>query len=364
MTWIAVSDHDGYKFSASGLGRPPDAADLVGRSDDALMCRGSMIIETRLPASRRPRPLVYYDRPGDWPFHLSLQAIPGGGLTMIVNQGGEIRHQTINMTDAGRTDVLRITYSWDSLSGWGRMAIERTDQDQVHLVPVGTPRPLRLEDARAIMGDSVSRYVAPDVLYLALSTEIEPVGPTPSLMPETPIATPQGYRHAGDLRRGDLVLGADGRSVPVLHTISRTVPTLGSFRPVRLRVPYFGLQQDITVAPSQRLVLSGSDVEYLFNQEAVLVEARHLVGGNSVLPVETGPTVTYTQLLLPKHEAVIAAGTVAETLYVGRLRRKKHQLQASILAAVDRNEIPEHARSVHPVLRAFDANVLAEQRAA
>ena len=77
-----------------------------------------------------------------------------------------------------------------------------------------------------------------------------------------------------------------------------------------------------------------------------------------------GTTVTYTQLLLPEHEAVIAAGTVAETLYVGRLRRRKDHLAASVLAGLDRHLLPEHGRPVHPVLGAFDAIVLAEQRAA
>jgi hypothetical protein len=152
--------------------------------------------------------------------------------------------------------------------------------------------------------------------------------------------------------------------VPVLHRLSRRVPACGSFAPVRLRAPYFGLRQDITVAPSQRLVLSGSDVEYLFNQEAVLVEARHLVGGFAAISASAGPTITYTQLLLPEHQALIAAGCVAETLFVGRLRRQQDLLEASILNRLDRHGLPEHPRPVHPVLRAFEAIVLAESRAA
>lgn len=363
MAWIAVSGAGGQGLWLRRPGRSGGAS--APRADgDALLARGSLVIETRLPAIRRPRPLVLCERSGDRAFHLSLQAIPGGGLTLVLSQNGTTLHRAINLSEAGRTDLLRITYSWDAPARRGRVALERTDRDRVLIVPVPAPPPMRMADARLLIEDGPGRLVAPEVLFLALSSAIEPVGPMPSMLAGTPIATPQGYRAAGSLERGDTVLTPEGGAVPVLHRVSRTVPALGSFRPVRLRAPYFGLRQDITVAPSQRLVLSGSEVDYLFNREAVLVEVRHLVGGTAAIPAETGPTVTYTQLLLPEHEAVIAAGTVAETLYVGRLRRRKDHLAASVLAGLDRHLLPEHGRPVHPVLGAFDAIVLAEQRAA
>lgn len=365
MTWIALSDHDQSRFSAAGLVRPASPAPVRDSARrESLLTRGSLVLETRLPTIRRPRPLILCERAGTWPFHLSLQAIPGGGLTLVINQGGTVLHRAIDHSEAGRMDLLRITYCWDSPARTGRLAIERSDRDTVLIAPVADPPPMRLGDIRALTGAGAGRYMAPEVLFIAASTAWEPVGPMPTLTPKTPIATPQGYRPAGSLRRGDLVLTPEGAAVPILHNISRTVPACGSFRPVRLRAPYFGLRRDIEVAPAQRLVLGGSDVEYLFNRESVLVEVRHLVGGTSVIPAESGPLVTYTQLLLPEHEAVDAAGTVAETLYIGRLRRNRNRLAASLLAGADRHGLPEHPRSMHPVLGAFDATVLAEQRAA
>ena len=364
MTWIAISDQDSYQFAPSGLGRSKDAPVLADMSADALMTRGSLVIETRLPVIHRPHHLVYYAQTGDWPLHLSLQAVPGGGLTLILDQGGEILHRTINHSDVGRTDVLRITYSWDSRRRWGQLALERADCDQVVLVPVSSPRPLRFRDALALERPSADRYIAPEVLYLALSDTIESIGPMPSLMADTPIATPSGYRAISDMQRGDTVLTPDGETVPVLHVLSRQVPACGSFQPVRMHAPYFGLQQDITIAPHQRLVLSGSEVEYLFGRESVLVPACHLVGSNGVTPVHIAPVVTYWQLLLPRHTALIAAGTVTESLFIGRFRRKKNQLSTSVLAGLDRATLPEHGTSVHPVLQAYEALILAEQRAA
>lgn len=328
------------------------------------MTRGSLVIETRLPVTRRPRHLVYYNRSEDRPLHLSLQAVPGGGLTLVLDQGGEVMHRTISHSETGRADVIRITYSWDTHRGWGQLALERTDSDQVVLVAVPAPRSLRFCDALALVRPGTDRYVAPDVLYVALSDASEPVGPMPSLMPDTLIATPTGYREISKIRRGDVVLTPNREIVPVLHVLSRQVPARGSFRPFRMRAPYFGLQQDITIAPSQRLVLSGSEVEYLFGRESVLVPARNLAGSNGATPALSGPVVTYWQLLLPRHEALIAAGTVTESLFIGRLRRKNTHLGASILAGLDRATLPEHGRSIYPVLQAFEAIILAEQRAA
>ena len=328
------------------------------------MARGSLVIETRLPIIDRPRHLVYCSRAGNSPLHFSLQAVPGGGLTLVLDQGGEILHRTIAHPDTGRTDVLRITYSWDTQARWGQLALERTDRDQVLLVPLPVPHPLSVQDALTLVRPGADLYLAPDVLYIALSDAIEPVGPMPSLMPDTPVATPTGYREIRELRRGDTVLTPAGKTVPVLHVLSRQVPANGGFRPVRLRAPYFGLQQDIATAPSQRLVLSGSEVEYLFGQESVLVPAQHLAGSGSAVPASSGPVVTYWQLLLPRHEALLTAGTVIESLFIGRLRRKKAHLDASILAGLNRNFLPEHSLSIHPVLAAFEAVVLAERRAA
>jgi len=364
MSWIAVSDHQSFHHSPAGLGPDADGQKPVDLCGGALLTRGSVVVETRLPAIHRPRHLVYYNRTGEWPMHFSLQAVPGGGLTLILDQGTGILHQTINHSETGRTDVLRITYSWDSKAGWGRLALERTDRDQVLIVPIHAPRPVRMDDALALVQPGPNRYVAPDVLYVALSDQIEPVGPMPSLMPDTPIATPDGYRAIKDLRRGDTVLTPDEEIVPILHVLSRQVPAFGCFAPVRIRAPYFQLKRDIDIAPSQRLVLSGSEVEYLFGQESVLVAARHLTGSSGAVPLSVGPVATYWQLLLPRHEALIAGGTVTESLFIGRLRRKKDDLKASILAGLDRTGLPEHGRSVYPVLPAFEAIILAERRVA
>ena len=363
--WIALSDPNGSRFCPAGLASGPGAPAVVDTGPDALMPRGSIMIETRLPPINRPRPLLTYDRGGHIPMHLSLQALPGGGLVFVLDQDGEMLHGSISAAETGRTDILRVTYSWDAPARWGRLSLERPEDNVVQMVEVARPKPLPVSDIRALAGGLGLAPVAPEVLFVAVSTGIEPVGPMPSLTPATPVATPGGYRAAGDLQRGDLVRSARGQDVPVLSRIERVVPAAGSFRPLTLRAPYFDLLKDIDVASFQRVVLRGSVVEYMFGTEAVLVPAAHLTGVKSASAVTGAPSlVRYVQLLLPGNEALVAAGTCLESLYIGRIRRRAERLEASLLADYDRSRLPEHARPVHRVLPPYEAAVLAETRAA
>lgn len=364
MAWIAVATESDGWFSRSGAGGAQDGPPALDSHHDAMLTRGSLVIETQMPVLRRPRPLFYYRQGGVWPLQICLQALPGGGLAMIVDHGGNILHQGFDCADAGRTDRLRLTYAWDAPRRIGLLALERPEGGNTTLIPITAPQPLRARDIEAMTHPGSERYMAPEVQFLAVSSEIEPVGPNPSLLPGTPILTPEGFRPAGGLRRGDLVTTPQGHSVPVLHAVDRVVPALGGFAPQHLRAPYFGLRQDITVAPSQKLVLSGSEVEYLFGREAVLIQAGHLSGHGAVTPAPSGPFVRYVQLLLPENDLLNAAGGHAESLFIGRLRRKPEDLAASLLGRLDRQSLPEHAARGYPVLRAFDAIVLAEHRAA
>jgi len=364
MGWIALAtENDGW-FSRNGAQGFEGHYPALDGHADALLTRGSIVFETRMPALRRPRPLFYYRQAGVWPLQLSLQALPGGGLTFVLDQNGDILHHGFDCADAGRTDILRVTYAWDAPRRVGMLALERPEQGQVRLFPVTAPHPIRARDIEAMTQTGSERYIAPELIYLAVSSKIEPVGPSPSLHPETPVATPDGYRPIGGLQRGDLVTTPTGAVVPVLHALHRHVPALGGHAPLRLRAPYFGLRRDITVSPAQKFVLSGSEVEYLFGKESVLIQAGHLAGGSSVRPTLSPRFTQYSQVLLPENEMLEAVGSIAESQFIGRIRRKPVELAASMLGSVDRQGLPEHRPPSFPVLREFDALVLAEHRAA
>ncbi|MDF3415173.1 hypothetical protein HKX54_11955 [Sulfitobacter sp. M57] len=364
MTWLALCDHQDRRLSLRGLGTDKKDTPQLADNPNTLLTRGSIMFETRLSADGRPQVLFGYKTTFPSLRSLTFQAIPGGGIAMVQVQNNEISHAAIQHTEAGRTDVVRITYSWDTAVNWGRMTLEMPEETDITSVPVENPRALSLDDIRDLMLGRNDQTFASDMIFAALSDQIEPIGPTPTLLPATPLATPWGYKPASDIQRGDTVLTRDDGVVPVLQRLRRTVPARGSFRPIRLRAPYFGLQQDIIVAPDQRLIIDGPEVEYLFSQEAVLVPARHLVNGFAALTEPCGPIITYGQLLLPSHETLLAAGTCVESIYIGRIRRRAHHLQGSLLHSFDRSHLPEHPRPAHHVLRWYDAIHLARRRAA
>jgi hypothetical protein len=361
MSWLGITDLQKGRSDLSGL---IQALQAEG-GGDALMLRGTLVIEMLIPDSRKPEPLLLFSQGGDWPIDLRLQAVPGGGVSLVLQQANSLSHATLNPSGSGRTGQVRLTYAWDSLAGLARLALERADRDRVQIAMLPPPRPWRYQDLKTLVACGPLCQTSKALSYLALSDRLEPVGPMPGLDPETPVATPGGYRPVANLQRGDLVLSETGDSLPVLHVLHREVPALGIFRPVTLRAPYFGLQQSIQISAAQRIVLGGSEVEYMFGQPAVLVPARHLLGSAMATAGETrGLTTRYTQLVLPDHAPLLGAGSVLESLYLGSLRRDATRLAASQLAGLDRATLPEHGSPKYPVLGAFDAAVLAEQRVA
>ncbi len=359
MGWIGIADQNGGTFDPGGLGKGSDVTAL-----GPTLPRGTLMLETNLSPDRKPRTLLAFRRRGPGSGGFSLQMLPGGGIVLIDRQGDDIRHVTLRHDPNSRTDTVRLSYAWDAIEQAARLTLEHPDTEVIQSVTLAPPDPIPMADLQAMITQPTQREMHPEVDFIALSSRVEPIGPMPGLTGSVRIETPNGPTYADRLRRGDLVATAAGDLVPVLHTVRRTVPARGSFRPVLIRAPYFGLNRDIVVAPQQRLVLSGSEVEYMFGKEAVLIPARHLVNGVSTLFADCPDLVTYHHLLLPGHEAILAAGSPVESLYIGRLRRKPDLLAASVLSGINRAHLPEHPKPIWPVLKPFEAITLAMHRAA
>lgn len=357
MSWIGLT----------GEGRAWTCPHRVGASAPErhrLMPRGSIMIETRVPPEERPQTLLYYRRDYPWAGVISVQAMPGGGIVLVLDQGGETFHTVLERRNDSRVDLLRVTFSWDSEARRGWLTVEQPGTDTLCSQETPPPPPMLLEDVYTLCHRPQLVTTDPDVIFYAVSDTAEPVGPMPGLVGQVPVLTPQGYRPLNALQLGDTVRTRHAGVVPVLARVTRRVPALGSFRPVRLRAPYFGLRRDLVVAPYQRLVIGGSEVEYIFGRQAVLIPAMSLVNGFAAVYEEAHDLVRYHQLLLPGHEPLIAAEAEFETLYIGRMRRQRALLARSLLADVAPGLLPEHARAGLKVLRPFEAITLAEARAA
>ncbi|MEQ9692672.1 Hint domain-containing protein [Shimia sp. SDUM112013] len=364
MTWLAIADHNTQLFAANGLSNASKDTPCTRRDLEQVLNTGSLLLETRLSPHSQPQLLLGFERGFEHALKFMIRAIPGAGISLVHSRGQDVFHGVLSHDSLSRTDILRVTYSWDMSHKKARIALERPDTGLAFQIVLENPLPITLADVREMTMNRALRSMSNDVLFFGVSDRVEPIGPMPGITSSTPVATSFGYRAIGDLKRGDLVETLDGGLVPVLQVIKRTVPARGLFEPVRMRAPYFGLVQDVVVAPEQRLIVGGSRVEYMFGSEHVLVPARHLVNGSAAIKESDHALVTYTQLLLPDHEAIEVAGTYVESLNIGRIRRKRDLLRSTLLAPYERALLPEHSRTAFPVLRSFEALVLAEQRAA
>ncbi|TDK41319.1 Hint domain-containing protein [Antarcticimicrobium luteum] len=141
--------------------------------------------------------------------------------------------------------------------------------------------------------------------------------------PGTRLETPKGLRRVEDLRQGDYVQTRDSGAQPVLWLGSRRITgarlkVTPHLRPVRLRPGSLGIErpdQSLLVSPEHRMLVRGRAAHALFNTDEVLVAARDLINGNTVIQDHAMREVTYVHLLLPNHEILVANGVETESFH-------------------------------------------------
>jgi len=149
-------------------------------------------------------------------------------------------------------------------------------------------------------------------------------------------------RKVEDLAIGDRVLTRDAGAQPLRWIGTTTKRATGTFAPVLIRQGVLNNINDLRVSPDHRLFVYQRRDELRTGRAEVLVRARHLINGNSVMQ-EEGGFVEYFQLLFDHHQIIFAEGIAAESL----------ELNASV-----KNEIPnELAASLSADQHAASARV-------
>lgn len=145
----------------------------------------------------------------------------------------------------------------------------------------------------------------------------------PCFTPGSLIATERGECPVEDLRPGDRVVTRDNGLQRVLWTGGsafgwRDLGLLPVLRPVRIRAGALGdglPVRDLLLSPNHRLLVRSRSDGATAGSEA-LVAALDLAGRPGIEVV--APTaVTYLQLLLARHEAVLADGVWTESFQAG-----------------------------------------------
>ncbi|MGY3438169.1 MULTISPECIES: Hint domain-containing protein [unclassified Marinovum] len=351
MSWVATLSQTGQSRFYPPFDRLPARGS---------MRRGTVLLECDLSGIAAAQPILRIPLQAHAAGHLSILALPQGSFALVVSQGQQMIHRTLRLAGAEGVARLRLSFGWDCEAGIARFAVERADGSGFVSGTLELPKPMSLDSLTAFEAMEICGPAEAELGFLAVSNAVEPVGPTPGLAARTLVETPFGPREVSRLQCGDLVLTRDGPPEPVLHVLQRIVPGLGSFAPIRLRAPYFGLERDIVVAPHQKVFLSGAAVDYTFGCEGVLVPAGYLVNGLTALPEPNLPLVSLAQVLLPSHAVMAVSGAWTESLYIGRLRRDAERMAATQLTQVSPTLVPEQAHLGLPVLKRYEAQALAE----
>ncbi|AJE48135.1 Hint domain-containing protein [Celeribacter indicus] len=145
-----------------------------------------------------------------------------------------------------------------------------------------------------------------------------------------------------EIRVGDRVLTRDHGAQEVRWIGQQTIRATGAFAPIVIRKGALNNEHDLTVSPNHRIFIYQRRDHVRAGRAEVLVKAKLLVNGSSVIQSEGG-FVDYFQILFDSHEIIYAEGIAAESMFVdGRLTP---HLPAEIRARLDTGRSAEMPRA-------------------
>ncbi len=132
----------------------------------------------------------------------------------------------------------------------------------------------------------------------------------------TRIQTSHGPRAIQDLRVGDMVVTRDNGLQPIRWIGSKSVVGHGDLAPIRFAKGAFGNDRALLVSPQHRMVHHSVDAVLLFDQSEVMIPAKHLINGNTIIREERAE-VTYFHMMFDQHEVVYAENAPSESFHPG-----------------------------------------------
>lgn len=118
-----------------------------------------------------------------------------------------------------------------------------------------------------------------------------------------------------DLAPGDSVITRDHAAQPLVWKGAVQLRAEGGFAPVVVQPGVMGNPEPLTVSPHHRLFLYRREAKPMAGAAELLVQARHLVDGRTILRREGG-WVEYFSLVFAAHEVIYAEGVPCESLMV------------------------------------------------
>jgi Hint domain len=290
--WIVLSDH-------AGPINPGGIADVVQQ--------GSLVIELT-PPKDDAAVLLDYKSDAGWQRGLSIFMDGTAGIGLLHRQGAAVQRYHLPGPLPRDWALARLTYQWNGPARTWALRLDDADGAWALQAYGGNPVPLAGADLVALCAGSNTVRRDPSVQWFGASAHAALLTPTAWIGQRTPVDTARGPVAAEYLRIGDMVATLDNGHQPLLGLHKMTVPNRGRFAPVLLRAPYFASHVDLLVSQGQLMLLSGTAVEYLFGEDAVLAPAGTLRDGNSALLDNRRPITAGLSLDLGGQQIVLADG--------------------------------------------------------
>ncbi|MEM7473165.1 MAG: Hint domain-containing protein [Pseudomonadota bacterium] len=177
------------------------------------------------------------------------------------------------------------------------------------------------------------------------------------------IVTPDGVCPVEAIKVGDLVVTKDNGAQPVRWVGSRTVEAEGKLAPILFAPGAVGNTGAFLVSPQHRILVSSWQAEVTTGEQEVLVAAKHLVNGTTVIPCPC-PDVAYHHIMFDQHELIKCAGIYSESFHpsASSLRGVDEASREEILTLFPELATSEKVADLptsRRVLRKFEARLLA-----
>lgn len=282
-------------------------APLTAAQSLRLIERGTLVIDLMLPLAGAAVLIGYTDDAG-WPRAFSVLADPAEGIGVMHRQGTTLLRHMLPGPLTGPDGPARILFTWDAPARSWELVLEQGHGLVRRSAEGANALPIPFGDVAALCAAGAVGQRHHYVSWLGVTEGDAPTCSGGWIGLGTAVATPHGAVIAAKLRPGDLVLTADSGALPLLGVTRNEMPTHGHFGPIRLRSPFFGTAADIIVSPQQQVVLSGAEVEYLFGEDEIAVEARDLLDGRLALQETRRAVVGVVSLCLGRQEVIFANG--------------------------------------------------------
>lgn len=290
MGWLAIWD-----------GRTLSHVDTSARSAD--LSTGTIRLEMSLRGEIQVPVVLWQGRTGT-ARDLRILCRPNGAVCL--EQGPLVFETDAGFLFAGET--LELHYSWDRAGRADLLSMTNGQTGNSLTLRPGCHAPQALAEIVPLTpGPLVS------VAHAGIASHPLPAQPLPGLAASARIDTPSGPVALCDLRPGMEVLTASGERQAVRWIGASEHMARGRTAPILLRAPYFGLREDILVSRSQRLLLSGSEVDYLFGAEQVLARVEDIRRTASARICLARPTVTTYHVLLDDHDCLLSGRCALDT---------------------------------------------------